>query len=47
MDNIILSVIHLHCNRLFGTDREKEREIISFVRHTLYALKYFKNKKEK
>lgn len=45
LENIILSVIHLHCNRLFGTDREKEREILSFVRHTLYALKYFKTKR--
>ncbi|WP_434291797.1 lantibiotic dehydratase [Clostridium botulinum] len=42
LENIYLSVIHLHCNRLFGTDRQKEREVLSFVRHTLYALKYFK-----
>lgn len=47
LENIFLSVIHLHCNRLFGTDRQKEREILSLARHALYALKYFKSKKVK
>lgn len=46
LENIYLSVLHLHCNRLFGTDREKEKEVVSYTRHTLYALKYFKVKRE-
>ncbi|WP_234117503.1 lantibiotic dehydratase [Clostridium hydrogenum] len=44
---IYLSILHLHCNRLFGTDREKEKEVLSYARHTLYALKYLKTKKDK
>lgn len=40
--DILLSLFHMHCNRLFGIDKEKEREVHALVRHTLYALKYFK-----
>ncbi|PIE93639.1 lantibiotic dehydratase [Bacillus fungorum] len=34
-DNIISSVIHMSLNRLIGTDREKERKIITLARHLL------------
>ncbi|MCR3761350.1 lantibiotic dehydratase [Clostridium felsineum] len=44
---IYLSILHLHCNRLFGINREKEKEVISYARHTLYALKFLKTKKDK
>ncbi|MCY8545956.1 lantibiotic dehydratase [Bacillus vallismortis] len=36
------SVIHLHCNRLFGTDRELENKILTLCRHSLYAQRYHK-----
>ncbi|MBU8572317.1 lantibiotic dehydratase [Bacillus subtilis] len=36
------SVIHLHCNRLFGTDREMENKILTLCRHSLYAQRYQK-----
>ncbi|KXZ20123.1 lantibiotic dehydratase [Bacillus nakamurai] len=36
------SVIHLHCNRLFGTDRELENKILALCRHSLYAQRYQK-----
>ncbi|KUP41058.1 Subtilin biosynthesis protein SpaB [Bacillus velezensis] len=36
------SVIHLHCNRLFGTDREMENKILTLCRHSLYAQRYHK-----
>ncbi|GFZ32675.1 hypothetical protein CSC2_32010 [Clostridium zeae] len=41
-ENIILSVIHMFCNRLYGTNRMLEKEVMALVRHTLYSLKYFK-----
>ncbi|MDR1567768.1 MAG: lantibiotic dehydratase [Streptococcaceae bacterium] len=40
LEDIILSVIHLHCNRLFGTDREFERKIYFFALHTLKGQSY-------
>lgn len=40
---ILDSVIHLHCNRLFGTDREFEKKVRALASHTLYALKHFKS----
>ncbi|MDU0812815.1 lantibiotic dehydratase [Bacillus siamensis] len=41
-NDIWLSIIHLHLNRLLGVDREKERKVMSFVRYTLKNLKYYK-----
>ncbi|WP_194191559.1 lantibiotic dehydratase [Clostridium chrysemydis] len=40
--NIIFSSFHMLCNRVLGTDRNKEKEIFATVRHCLYALKFFK-----
>lgn len=40
LEDIILSVIHLHCNRLFGTNREFERKIYFFALHTLKGQSY-------
>ncbi|YCI27392.1 lantibiotic dehydratase [Paenibacillus sp. Z6-24] len=37
-DEIIGSVVHLHCNRLLGTNRELEHRIMTLAAHTLYAL---------
>lgn len=39
---ILDSIIHLHCNRLFGIDREFEKKVRALASHTLYSLKYFK-----
>ncbi len=36
--DMIGSVLHLHCNRLLGTDREKERRALALTAHTLHAL---------
>lgn len=42
LEEIISSIIHLHCNRLLGTDRELEYKIMNLVAHTLYAQRYQK-----
>ncbi|WP_026887551.1 lantibiotic dehydratase [Clostridium beijerinckii] len=42
MLSILDSIIHLHCNRLFGIDRKFEKKVRALASHTLYALKYFK-----
>ena len=39
-DDIVCSVLHLHCNRMIGTDREFEKKIMSFVESLLYAKKH-------
>lgn len=39
--SILDSVIHLHCNRLFGINRELETKIRALASHSLYALNYF------
>ncbi len=41
-EEIISSIVHLHCNRLLGTDRELEYKIMNLVAHTLYAQRYQK-----
>lgn len=43
-DSIVSSVVHLHCNRLFGTDREFENKIMALTAYTLYAQRYQKLK---
>ncbi|MDC7783999.1 lantibiotic dehydratase [Priestia megaterium] len=44
LDDIIGSIIHLHLNRLIGLDREKEEMIITIARHSLYNLRYIKER---
>ena len=39
-NSIVASVIHLHCNRLIGTNRELERKLMAFAESVLYAKKY-------
>lgn len=39
-NGIVASVIHLHCNRLIGTNRDYERKLMAFVESILYAKKY-------
>ncbi|WP_088364037.1 lantibiotic dehydratase [Bacillus cereus] len=46
-ENIILSVIHLHCNRLIGIDRVYEKKLNTLARHTLKALSYFYEQQNK
>ena len=41
-ETIVGSLIHLSFNRLFGIDREFEKKILSFARHTLYSLRFKK-----
>ncbi|MEN8906533.1 MAG: lantibiotic dehydratase [Clostridiales bacterium] len=43
-DDIMASIIHLHCNRLIGIDRIYERKLMTLARHTLYNLRYLKKK---
>ncbi|MSS62727.1 lantibiotic dehydratase [Velocimicrobium porci] len=43
---IVASVLHLHCNRLFGTDREKERKVMVMAEHIIYAKRYQMKKRE-
>lgn len=38
--DIIASILHLHCNRLLGTDRELENKIMSFAEGIMYSKKY-------
>lgn len=37
---IVDSLLHMHCNRLFGIDRELEKKLRALACHTLYALKH-------
>jgi thiopeptide-type bacteriocin biosynthesis protein len=39
--DIIASIIHLHCNRLLGADRDHEKKIMTLARHTLSSLKLY------
>lgn len=43
--DILSSLIHIFCNRLYGIDRDKEKKVRTFTRHTLYAIRYFKRNK--
>lgn len=38
-NGIVASVIHLHCNRLLGTNRELERKLMAFAESVMYAKK--------
>ncbi|WP_160675925.1 lantibiotic dehydratase [Clostridium sp. C8-1-8] len=44
--DILLSLMHMFCNRLYGIDEKKKKKVLAFVRHTLYSVRYFKIKKE-
>lgn len=39
-NGIVASVIHLHCNRLIGTDRKLERKLMAFAESVMYAKRY-------
>ena len=43
--NIVLSIIHMFCNRLYGSS-EEEQKIMCLVRHTLHSLEYTKKQNE-
>lgn len=45
MENILLSVIHMHMNRLLGVDRDKERKIMILVRHAVNSLIQYRRKR--
>lgn len=38
--DIVASVLHLHCNRLLGTERKCEMKTMAFLEHLVYAKKY-------
>ncbi|MEE1101738.1 MAG: lantibiotic dehydratase [Agathobacter sp.] len=44
--NIVNSVLHLHCNRLLGTNRELERKVMAFAESIMYAKKFKLMKEE-
>lgn len=46
-NDIVASVIHLHCNRLIGTNRELERKLMAFAESILYAKRYMMKRIEK
>ncbi|WP_152549874.1 lantibiotic dehydratase C-terminal domain-containing protein [Geomicrobium sp. JCM 19055] len=39
-DRIIGSLIHMHCNRLLGTNRDAEMKVMSFVNQILKSQKH-------
>lgn len=39
-NNILMSLIHIHCNRILGPNRYKENEIMFYLKKTLQSLKY-------
>lgn len=39
-DRIVNSILHLHCNRLLGTNRELEKKVMAFAESIMYAKKY-------
>ncbi|PGA90096.1 bacteriocin biosynthesis protein [Bacillus pseudomycoides] len=39
-EDILLSIIHLHLNRLLGIDRELETKVMTLARHVLHNLRY-------
>lgn len=41
--SILFSIIHMHCNRLLGIDRNLERKAIAFSYHILHAQEYWRN----
>ncbi|WP_053216164.1 lantibiotic dehydratase [Guptibacillus hwajinpoensis] len=41
-ERIIGSLIHMHCNRIFGTNRELEKKVMATVRHVLEGQKYWR-----
>lgn len=41
--DIIGSLLHMFCNRLFGIEREKEKTMLAVTRHTLYNLQQFQH----
>lgn len=41
---ILSSLIHMFCNRIFGMDMELEKQQRAYIRHTLYSLKYIKQR---
>lgn len=45
-NGIVASVVHLHCNRLLGTNRELERKLMAFAESVMYAKKYIMKRLE-
>ena len=45
-NGIVASVIHLHCNRIIGTDRELERKLMAFSESIMYAKRYIMKRNE-
>ncbi|MGN7765617.1 lantibiotic dehydratase [Paenibacillus sp. 22594] len=48
LKELMASVIHMHLNRLLGTNREREQKVMVYTRHSLHCLiEYNKNKNTK
>lgn len=45
-NDIVVSILHLHCNRLLGTDRQLEQKVMTLAESVLYAKKYVLLKRE-
>ncbi|PAE14455.1 hypothetical protein CHH91_19440, partial [Virgibacillus sp. 7505] len=38
-ERVVGSLIHMHCNRLLGTDRDREKKAMAFVRQIIESQK--------
>ncbi|MEK3949864.1 lantibiotic dehydratase [Paenibacillus sp. FSL H7-0703] len=45
-EDIVLSVIHMHLNRLLGIDRDRERKIMIMARHALNSLVQYRGNRQ-
>ncbi|MGE6537963.1 lantibiotic dehydratase [Bacillus luti] len=43
---IMGAIIHMHCNRLLGANRELEKKALAFTRHILSSQRYWRNQNE-
>ncbi len=44
-DGILSSILHMHCNRMLGTERSLEQKVMSFCEKIIYAKKYLLKQK--
>ncbi|TSB46225.1 lantibiotic dehydratase [Alkalicoccobacillus porphyridii] len=44
-ERLIGSLIHMHCNRLLGTDRDREKKAMAFVRQIIESQKHWEQTK--
>ncbi|MDF2886241.1 MAG: hypothetical protein K0R23_626 [Lacrimispora sp.] len=45
LNGILSSILHMHCNRMLGTERLLEQKVMAFCEKIIYAKKYFLKQK--